>query len=169
MGLCPFIRPSVRTGVPSIYLREGWAGGPVCRPYGVYRSCPSFFVGAGHWPARRCTRRAESWFRPVSLALAGQFTFSRPTGCRDLHGRPHGTAPTKWVATCPLIRLAFARHLPPKVKAFGRLIAVLSFRRGRSQTGPREGHTPGWLLSAFGRFTFSPSPTGFKDTLSEFG
>ena len=36
------------------------------------------------------------------------------------------------------------------------------FCRGRSQTGPREGHTPGWLLSAFGRFTFSPSPTGFK-------
>ena len=31
--------------------------------------------------------------------------------------------------------------------------------RSRSQTGPREGHTPGWLLSAFGRFTFSPSPT----------
>ena len=147
------------------------------RPYGVYRSRPSFFVGAGHWPARRCTRRAESWFRPVSLALAGQFTFSRPTGCRDLHGRPHGapteggrkfpkraadSRPTKWVATCPLIRLAFARHLPPKWKTFGRLIAVLSFRRGRSQTGPREGHTPGWLLSAFGRFTFSPSPTVFK-------
>ena len=105
------------------------------RPYGVYRSRPSFFVGAGHWPARRCTRRAESWFRPVSLALAGQFTFSRPTGCRDLHGRPHGAPteggrkfpkraadshPTKWVATCPLIRLAFARHLPPKGKVFGR-------------------------------------------------
>ena len=34
--------------------------------------------------------------------------------------------------------------------------------RGRSQTGPREGHTPGWLLSAFGRFTFSPSPTVLK-------
>ena len=98
------------------------------RPYGVYRSRPSFFVGAGHWPARRCTRRAESWFRPVSLALAGQSTFSRPTGCRDLHGRPHGapteggrkfpkraadSRPTKWGATCPLIRLAFARHLPP--------------------------------------------------------
>ena len=114
------IRPSVRTGAPSPWKGEGWAGGPVCRPYGVYRSCPSFFVGAGHWPARRCTRRAESWFRPVSLALAGQFTFSRPTGCRDLHGRPHGSAPTKWVATCPLIRLAFARHLPPKGKAFGR-------------------------------------------------
>ena len=29
-------------------------------------------------------------------------------------------APTKWVETCPLIRLAFARHLPPKGKAFGR-------------------------------------------------
>ena len=41
MGLCPFIRPSVRTGVPSIYLREGWAGGPVCRPYGMaYRARP---------------------------------------------------------------------------------------------------------------------------------
>ena len=38
----------------------------------------------------------------------------------------------------------------------------LVFRRGRSQTGPREGHTPGWLLSAFGRFTFSPSPTVLK-------
>ena len=71
------IRPSVRTGAPSPWKGEGWAGGPVCRPYGVYRSRPSFFVGAGHWPARRCTRRAESWFRPVSLALAGQFTFSR--------------------------------------------------------------------------------------------
>ena len=44
-------------------------------------------------------------------------------------------------------------------------------RRGRSQTGPpvnglrselrRRGHTPGWLLSAFGRFTFSPRPTVF--------
>ena len=132
---CPLIRPSVRTGAPSPWKGEGWAGGPVCRPYGVYRSRPSFFVGAGHWPARRCTRRAESWSRPVSLALAGQFTFSRPTGCRDLHGRPHGapteggrkfpkraddSRPTKWVATCPLIRLAFARHLPPKGKALGR-------------------------------------------------
>ena len=35
-------------------------------------------------------------------------------------------------------------------------------RRGRTLAGPREGRTPGWLLSAFGRFTFSPSPTGFK-------
>ena len=39
---------------------------------------------------------------------------------------------------------------------------VIPFCRGRSQTGPREGHTPGWLLSAFGRFTFSPSPTTLK-------
>ena len=145
LGLCPIylqpppygftlIRPSVRTGAPSPWKGEGWAGGPVCRPYGVYRSRPSFFVGAGHWPARRCTRRAESWFRPVSLAFAGQFTFSRPTGCRDLHGRPHGapteggrkfpkraadSRPTKWVATCPLIRLAFARHLPPRGRLSG--------------------------------------------------
>ena len=35
-------------------------------------------------------------------------------------------------------------------------------RRGRILAGPREGHTPGWLLSAFGRFTFSPSPTVLK-------
>ena len=38
------------------------------------------------------------------------------------------------------------------------------FRRGRTLAGPREGHTPGWLLSAFGQFIFRPSPTGFKDT-----
>ena len=111
-------------------------------------SCP--FVGAGHWPARQ-------------MASA----IPEPT----------------------LIRLAYARHLlPGREKAFGRLIAAptnrrersqnraaqvcrpygelkrrMRFsRRGRSQTGPREGHTPGWLLSAFGRFTFSPSPTSFK-------
>ena len=34
MGPCPFIRLSVRTGVPSIYLGVGRTGGPVCRPYG---------------------------------------------------------------------------------------------------------------------------------------
>ena len=34
------------------------------------------------------------------------------------------------------------------------------FTRGPGQ----EGHTPGWLLSAFGRFTFSPSPTRRKRT-----
>ena len=31
----------------------------------------------------------------------------------------------------------FARHLPLKEKAFGRLIAVLSFRRGRTPAGPQ--------------------------------
>ena len=31
----------------------------------------------------------------------------------------------------------FARHLPLKGKAFGRLIAVLSFRRGRTPAGPQ--------------------------------
>ena len=48
-------------------------GGPVCRPYGVPGS-RSFFVGAGHWPARR---RATAIPEPT------------------------------------LIRLAYARHLPP--------------------------------------------------------
>ena len=42
-------------------------------------------------------------------------------------------------------------------------------RRGRFQAGPREGHTPGWLLSSFGRFTFSPSPTGFKGIFQVLG
>ena len=42
--------------------------------------------------------------------------------------------------------------------------AVLSFRRGRTLAGPREGHTSGRFLSTFGRFTFSPSPTDSKDT-----
>ena len=117
-------------------LEGGRLGGrPGVPPLRRIQKPSLLFRRAGHWPARRCTRRAESWFRPVSLALAGQFTFSRPTGCRDLHGRPHSapteggrkfpkraadSRPTKWVATCPLIRLAFARHLPPKGKAFGR-------------------------------------------------
>ena len=50
-------------------------GGPVCRPYVLKRfphggrpqgsplrriqKLSLRFVGAGHWPARRCTRRAE--------------------------------------------------------------------------------------------------------------
>ena len=140
LGLCP------------IHLLQGHPHPPQCAHWGTFpleggrlggRSGvpplrriqkPSLlFVGAGHWPARRCTRRAESWFRPVSLALAGQSTFSRPTGCRDLHGRLHGapteggrkfpkraadSRPTKWGATCPLIRLAFARHLPPQGEGF---------------------------------------------------
>ena len=38
MGLCPFIRPSVRTGVPSIYLREGWAGGHMGPPLWANRN-----------------------------------------------------------------------------------------------------------------------------------
>ena len=29
------IHPSVRTGAPSPWKGEGWAGGPVCRPYGA--------------------------------------------------------------------------------------------------------------------------------------
>ena len=38
------------------------------------------------------------------------------------------------------------------------------FRRGWTLAGPREGHIPGRLLSAFGRFTFSPSPAVLKKT-----
>ena len=66
-------------------------------------------------------------------------------------------APTKWVETCPLIRLAFARHLPPKGKAFGRPQGSPLWRirkqqhfsrRGRSQTGP-----PGFVPGALARQT----------------
>ena len=42
-------------------------------------------------------------------------------------------------------------------------------RRDRTLAGPREGHTPGWLLSAFGRFTFSPLPYGFQGHLPSLG
>ena len=149
----------------------GWnifltAGDREDRPYVFSRAYFETLGGRVTDPPLRRIQK-PSVFNVGAGTLAGpQMYAARPGGralqCRDLHGRPHGAAPTKWVATCPLIRLAFARHLPPKWKTFGRLIAVLSFRRGRSQTGPREGHTPGWLLSAFGRFTFSPSPTVFK-------
>ena len=125
---CVFAGPNVLIGsIP---------GGPVCRPYGMvwggasgrprptwdgisgtggadsrpcgeFGSGPFFFVGAGHWPARR---RASAIPEPN------------------------------------LIRLAYARHLPLKGKAVGRVVdpplqriteRMRSFRRGRSQTGPR--------------------------------
>ena len=88
------------------------------RPCGEFGNGPFFFVGAGHWPARR---RASAIPEPN------------------------------------LIRLAYARHLPLKGKAVGRVVdpplqriteRMRSFCRGRSQTGPREGQAP---------------PTGFKE------
>ena len=85
MGLCPFIRPSVRTGVPSIYLREGWAGGPVCRPYGMaYRARPEgrFLHGMETCPL---IRLAFGHF-----LLTGGIGLLQGKAC----GRPHGAAPT---------------------------------------------------------------------------
>ena len=84
--------------------------------------------------------------------------------------------------TVPLIRHLLRKcHLPLKGKACGQPKAASVFvgncqnaRRGGPMCAPRlpdarttgadfrRGHTPGWLLSAFGRFTFSLSPTGFK-------
>ena len=68
-------------------------------------------------------------------------------------------------------RLAGGHMGPPLRRIWKRF---LLFRRGRTLAGPpvngllselrRRGHTPGWLLSAFGRFTFSPSPTVLKKT-----
>ena len=54
------------------------------------------------------------------------------------------------------------RHISMYNTPYGASGSRLFFRRGRTLAGPREGHTPGWLLSAFGRFTFSPSPTVVK-------
>ena len=71
-------------------------GGPVCRPYVLKRfphgerpqgsplrriqKLSLRFVGAGHWPARRCTRRVRE---------------AAPYKRRTLHcGRPHVAAPT---------------------------------------------------------------------------
>ena len=40
-------------------LPEIWRAGEDTRPYGGFGSGPFFSVGAGHWPARRYTRRVQ--------------------------------------------------------------------------------------------------------------
>ena len=58
-------------------------------------------------------------------------------------GDPLGTFPS------------LGKYLAPQGET---LLAPLQEYRAEKE---RRGHTPGWLLSAFGRFTFSPRPTGF--------
>ena len=81
MGPCPFIRPSVRTGVPSIYLREGWAGGPVCRPYG---QIVTFRGGRVRTPPLRREMERGRWFgkarRGFGAATAIIFANPGPSG-----------------------------------------------------------------------------------------
>ena len=84
----------------------------------------------------------------------------------DRKGRPYGVSPRRFRPAHPGGR-ALQKGSPPEragedTRPYGGCGSVLSFRRGRTRAGPREGHTPGWLLSAFGRFTFSPSPTVLK-------
>ena len=109
-------------------------------PHENAKACPVNAVGAGHWPSRR---GASAIPEPTLIRLASLGTFPLEGG-----------------------RLAGGHMGPPLRRIWKRF---LLFRRGRTLAGPpvngllselrRRGHTPGWLLSAFGRFTFSPSPT----------
>ena len=51
--------------------------------------------------------------------------------------------------------IVLGKYLAPQGET---LLAPLQEYRAEKE---RRGHTPGWLLSAFGRFTFSPRPTVF--------
>ena len=46
-------------GESAFPFRGRLSGGRKGRPYGGSGNSPVFFVGAGHWPARRCTRRVQ--------------------------------------------------------------------------------------------------------------
>ena len=112
-------------------------------PHENAKACPVNAVGAGHWPSRR---GASAIPEPTLIRLASLGTFPLEGG-----------------------RLAGGHMGPPLRRIWKRF---LLFRRGRTLAGPpvngllselrRRGHTPGWLLSAFGRFTFSPSPAVLK-------
>ena len=58
-------------------------------PTACTEAVPPFFVGAGHWPAHRCTRRVQE-----SAPLQGAET---PTG--DRKGRPYGVSSTSTVGS----------------------------------------------------------------------
>ena len=110
-------------------------------------------AGRGHTPGWLLSAFVRFTFYRVTLIRPSVRTGApSPLEGGRLGGRLIA-APTKWVETCPLIRLAFARHLPPKGKAFGRpqgsplrqIRKQQHFsRRGRSQTGP-PGFVPGAL------------------------
>ena len=99
----------------------------------------------------RCPHRAVLG-RPGVPPLRRETKPDSASGTGDREGRPYGF-------TRAYLK-SWRAGLGPAPTADTE--AVLSFRRGRTLAGLREGHTPGWLLSAFGRFTFGPSPTVFK-------
>ena len=136
---------------------------------------PSLTASLLRWAQVRLRETANTGNRCVFFvgpdALIGPF-LGRPV-CRS-YGFTEALSET-WRAglgfapsSAPVCALG---HLPPQgeglragedTRPYGIYRNCPFFCRGRSQTGPREGHTPGWLLSAFGRFTFSPSPTNLK-------
>ena len=80
--------------------------------------------------------------------IAAPTVHRKPVGAHSM--RPPGFAPEYRRPQGPPLRRIWSR---PRC-----------FRRGWTLAGPREGHITGRLLSAFGRFTFSPSPTVLKKT-----
>ncbi len=81
----------------------------------------------------------------------------QPSISRRLLGRPKCRC-----GTTPAAVFADSGPQRPGGRGSGRLIAAPTADNGPFLENGGRGHTPGWLLSAFGRFTFSPSPTGFK-------
>ena len=89
-------------------LRYGGRGKPL--PCGSPEALPGLGRG-GPWASRQDAHQKREYVK------------SWTGGSRT---RPYAPHPPR-----------FARHLPLKGKAFGRLIAVLSFRRGRTLAGPQ--------------------------------
>ena len=110
-------------------------------------------MGCGiiHWNPGFCKEGQGGFVGFRALRASGR------GNCVQFCGRPRGPPLRLYVGDLSETWRAGLGPAPTADKE-----TVIPFCRGRSQTGPWEGHTPGWLLSAFGRFTFSPSPTVFK-------
>ena len=119
---------------------------------------------AGLGPAPTANPETVRFYRRGRTPAGPQIHAARPGGralqpstSRRLLGRPKcrcGTAPAAVFTDSGSQR--------PGGRGSGRLIAAPTADNGPFLENGGRGHTPGWLLSAFGRFTFSPSPTGFK-------
>ena len=97
-------------------------------------------------------------------ALIGPF----PGGpvCRPYKGDrnliPYPARATERVAPTSTCLKPDGRVRTPAPTAYTKAVRFFVGASPRPARG--RGTPPGWLLSAFGRFTFSPSPTDFKDT-----
>ena len=102
--------------------------------------------------------------------------FRRPVFSQPSRGeRWYGEAVTDEVRAAQVCRPYGLERFPHSGRPQGSPLRriweqALLLCRGRTLAGPREEHTPGRLLSAFDRFTFSPFPRlGSQETLSELG